>query len=99
MCTYLNAEPISGAARFFGEPSLLTQKLERVSPLATNEPRDTPEHAQRFDRPGGLSLSHVGRVPTELVENSAHDLLRGLVKPGLIARTHDDAVAVPEEAG
>ena len=59
--------------------SLLMQDFERMRPLIAQETGDAPEHAQRLDGAGGFSLAHVGRFPTELVEDAAHFLFRCLV--------------------
>ena len=55
------------------------EHLERVRPLVADEAGDAPEHAQRLDGAGGFGLAHIGRFPTELIENPAHDFLRRVV--------------------
>jgi hypothetical protein len=45
------------------------------------ETGNAPEHTKRFDRPSGLSHTHVGCFPPELRENSRYDLLASAVVP------------------
>jgi hypothetical protein len=50
--------------------SRLRKQLERVNPVVAEESRDAPEHTERLDGAGRLGLSHIRRLPTELIQDS-----------------------------
>src|SRR5574340_203684 len=66
-------------ARSKSRSTRLSQQLEGVGPFLAQKAGDAPEHAQRLDRPGGLRLPHVRRVPSKLIKHAAHEFLGAFV--------------------
>src|SRR5262249_25269933 len=52
----------------------LSEQLEGMPRLIAGEDRNAPEHAQRLYRARRLDLAHIGRLPTELIEDFSHCL-------------------------
>ena len=50
-----------------------------MNPIVAKEAGDTPEHTERLNRAGGLSLTHIDRFPTKLSKDSGDGLLRRIV--------------------